>query len=220
MRAAEDDGTSAKTATRSTERSVTTAPGKKNPPACWHMRGRLTNAATGQTIALVEGVELSRSLAFETAPGKRERRITQTNENVATGALHVGGSGKRSGGRSGGRGKVENPTPAAAASGNEEEEEELEVDRVLKKPGVWTAFGALASSKFFMYQVGRFLYEYLCFSCGVHTAVSTSYYLYFITPLYKYNHNNSSIIARTARNGTETRDGWFLQSIGLKFLIF
>lgn len=103
------------------------------PPACWHMRGRLTNAATGQTIALVEGVELSRNLAFETAQSEREKRRTLKKEKEllakSVKAGKVGGS------------VVE-----------EEAGEELEVDKALK-PGVWTAFGSLASKKFFMYQV-------------------------------------------------------------------
>ncbi|CAM9910607.1 unnamed protein product, partial [Discosporangium mesarthrocarpum] len=35
---------------------------------CWHMKGRLTNAATGRTVALVEGVEIVRSLKLEAGP--------------------------------------------------------------------------------------------------------------------------------------------------------
>lgn len=103
------------------------------PPACWHMQGRLTDAATGQTIALVEGVEMARSISFETASprksagGKRRERFG-------------GDRGPAGGGGGGGEGEAEG------------EEEELEVDKELK-PGRWTAFGALASSKFFMYQV-------------------------------------------------------------------
>ena len=114
------------------------------PPACWHMQGRLTNTATGQTIALVEGVELARSLAFETASPRR----------AAAGKRFPGG----------GRG-------ATDSGGNGPEvEEELEVDKVLK-PGLWTAFGALASSKFFMYQVGA--------AIGVHV-VKVSFGLFLV----------------------------------------
>ncbi|CBJ32493.1 expressed unknown protein [Ectocarpus siliculosus] len=89
------------------------------------MRGRLTNTATGQTIALVEGVELARSLAFETASSRKSSRRP-----------------KRPAGGAGGAGGA-----VAGAEG----EGELEVDKALK-PGRWTAFGALATSKFFMYQ--------------------------------------------------------------------
>lgn len=95
------------------------------------MRGRLTNTATGQTIALVEGVELARSLTFETANSRRAAADSQHERDG-------GGVGRA----------------AATETGGSEREEELEVDKVLK-PGLWTAFGALASSKFFMYQVRR-----------------------------------------------------------------
>lgn len=110
----------------------------RSAPACWHMRGRLTNAATGQTIALVEGVELARSLTFETANSRklladRRNRGSRSGNGVIVGRVGAAAS-------------------AAAAGGGPEAEEELEVDRVLKT-GMWTAFGALASSKFFMYQV-------------------------------------------------------------------
>ena len=99
------------------------ASSRPNPPTCWHLRGRLTNAATGQTIALVEGVELTRSLAFETAPREREgRKVQNTDEEKRDRATEQG--------------------------------EDLEVDRTLKSVA-WKAFGALASSKFFMYQVLR-----------------------------------------------------------------
>lgn len=106
---------------------------EKSPPACWHMRGRLTNAATGQTIALVEGVELSRNLAFEIAESEREKRRKQKEETE----LDTRGVKEDKG-----RGVME------------EAGEELEVDKALK-PGMWTAFGSLASKKFFMYQVRR-----------------------------------------------------------------
>ncbi|CAB1109485.1 unnamed protein product [Ectocarpus sp. CCAP 1310/34] len=98
----------------------------QSEPACWHMRGRLTNTATGQTIALVEGVELARSLAFETASSRKSSRGPKRP---------AGGGGNGAGGA------------VAGAEG----EGELEVDKALK-PGRWTAFGALATSKFFMYQ--------------------------------------------------------------------
>lgn len=94
--------------------------GSVKPAACWHMKGRLTSAESGRTIALVEGVELARSLTFE-----------------------VGGRG-----RGGGYG-------ASSNHRDHREGSELEVDRVLRKPGKWDAFGVLASSKFFMYQVVR-----------------------------------------------------------------
>lgn len=116
--------------------------GKAHPPppaACWHMRGRLTNTATGQTIALVEGVELARSLAFETAPSRKEAAAAAADKRqkkLRSSKVAVGG-------------KARLPTAAATAPG--EGEGELEVDKVLK-PGLWTAFGALACSKFFMYQ--------------------------------------------------------------------
>lgn len=93
--------------------------GSAKPAACWHMKGRLTSAESGRTIALVEGVELARSLAFE-----------------------VGDRGRR-----GGYGDSSNQH-------DHDDGRELEVDRVLRKPGMWNAFGVLASSKFFMYQVG------------------------------------------------------------------
>lgn len=95
------------------------------------MRGRLTNAATGQTIALVEGVELSRNLAFETAQSEREKRKKQKKE-TELGTRDV--KADRGGGVM------------------EKAGEELEVDKALKH-GMWTAFGSLASKKFFLYQV-------------------------------------------------------------------
>ncbi|CAN0215364.1 unnamed protein product [Ectocarpus sp. 13 AM-2016] len=108
--------------------ALSTEPRKspQSEPACWHIRGRLTNTATGQTIALVEGIELARSLAFETASSRKSSRGPKRL---------AGGGGNGAGGA------------VAGAEG----EGELEVDKVLK-PGRWTAFGALATSKFFMYQ--------------------------------------------------------------------
>lgn len=119
---------------KATRESENTNVGEKNvPPACWHMQGRLTNAATGQTIALVEGVELSRNLAFETAQTEQEKRWKKDKE-TEVGARHV----------------------EADEGGGvmEEAGEELEVDKALR-PGKWTAFGSLASKKFFMYKVSR-----------------------------------------------------------------
>lgn len=113
--------------------SVGDSTGEQIPPACWHMRGRLTNAATGQTIALVEGVELSRNLAFETAQSAREKR-RKLKQETQLGTMDV--KADKGGGVT------------------EEAGEELEVDKALK-PGMWTAFGSLASKKFFMYQVRR-----------------------------------------------------------------
>lgn len=134
VRAADGTGTSAgkgrNTGTPDEEGAIT--PAQHNPPACWHMKGRLTNTATGQIIALVEGVELSRSLAFETAAGGRERR----------------------GVKQGKHGELTRSNPGGEAAAAAADREELEVDKALK-PGMWTAFGALASSKFFMYQVRR-----------------------------------------------------------------
>lgn len=117
-----------------------------SPPACWHMQGRLTNTATGQTIALVEGVELVRSLAFETAPEKRGRGKAQEKR----GSNESPSGSNTTEGKGGGREVA--LTKGAAAEGGQGGGEELEVDRALK-PGMWTAFGALATSKFFMYQV-------------------------------------------------------------------
>ncbi|CAN0400897.1 unnamed protein product [Ectocarpus sp. 8 AP-2014] len=117
----------ARPVTEDGDAGLSTEPRKspQSEPACWHMRGRLTNTATGQTIALVEGVELARSLAFETASSRKSSR------------------------------RPKRPAGAAGAAGGAvagaEGEGELEVDKALK-PGRWTAFGALATSKFFMYQ--------------------------------------------------------------------
>ncbi len=111
----------------------------RSAPACWHMRGRLTNAATGQTIALVEGVELARSLTFETANSRKSAANRRDRGSRSGNGGVVGQAGTAA-------------AAAAAAGGGAEAEEELEVDKVLKT-GMWTAFGALASSKFFMYQV-------------------------------------------------------------------
>lgn len=113
--------------------------GKTRPPppaACWHMRGRLTNTATGQTIALVEGVELARSLAFETAPSRKAAAADKRQKKLRNSKVAVGDNTR---------------LPAAAATAPVGGEGELEVDKALK-PGLWTAFGALACSKFFMYQ--------------------------------------------------------------------
>ncbi|CAM9689900.1 unnamed protein product [Scytosiphon promiscuus] len=116
-------------------------PSRVPPAACWHMQGRLTNAATGQTIALVEGVELARSLIFETAAsrnaeaaGKRQKKLRDDEGGAREGVP--------------GRAAALAATAAAVA---EEPGDELEVDKELE-PGTWTAFGALASSKFFMYK--------------------------------------------------------------------
>lgn len=111
------------------------------PAACWHMKGRLTNTATGQTIALVEGVELARSLAFETAPSRKAAAAAadRRQKSLRSSKVAVGG-------------KVLVPAAAAPAEG----EGELEVDKALK-PGLWTAFGVLACSKFFMYQARMYV---------------------------------------------------------------
>lgn len=122
-----------KDARESASTHVGNSTGEQTPPACWHMRGRLTNAATGQTIALVEGVELSRNLAFETAQSEREKRRKQKKKTEL---------GTRGAKADKGEGVLE------------EAGEELEVDKALR-PGKWTAFGSLASKKFFMYQVRR-----------------------------------------------------------------
>lgn len=105
---------------------VTTISHPPPKPACWHMKGRLTSTATGRTIALVEGVELSRSLAFEVASNTRK----QKTQGRGTDAAEIG---------------------AGSASTGGKDKEELEVDKALRSE-TWTAFGALASSKFFMYQ--------------------------------------------------------------------
>lgn len=103
------------------------------------MQGRLTNTATGQTIALVEGVELARSLTFETAASRKAAAAGKRQKELRN--SEGGGKGV--------------PSSAAfagvAAAEAQEPGGELEVDKELK-PGMWTAFGALASSKFFMYK--------------------------------------------------------------------
>lgn len=128
-----EQATDGKDARGSGSTNVGGSTGEQNPPACWHMRGRLTNAATGQTIALVEGVELSRNLAFETSQSEREKR-RKLKQEAELGTRDVKGD--------------------TGGGVMEEAGEELEVDKALK-PGMWTAFGSLASKKFFMYQVRR-----------------------------------------------------------------
>lgn len=102
-------------------------------PACWHMKGRLTSTASGRTIALVEGVELSRSLAFEVAASDARKSGFASRNNVCGGADSAAGSG-------------------IGSSGEGYADGDLEVDQALKDPASWTAYGALASNKFFMYQ--------------------------------------------------------------------
>lgn len=109
------------------------------PAACWHMKGRLTDTATGQTIALVEGVELARSLAFETASSRKAAKADERAKRLRSSKVAAGDK------------TVVVPVAAATGAATAEGEGELEVDKVLK-PGLWTAFGALACSKFFMYQ--------------------------------------------------------------------
>lgn len=117
------------------------------------MRGRLTNADTGQTIALVEGVELSRSLALETSPSSVQGRSYRHKEERAQAQSPAVAARQADDRNAGSGGRQSKRCTAAAAEG---ENGELEVDRMLdEKPGAWTAFGTLASSKFFMYQVIR-----------------------------------------------------------------
>lgn len=120
-----------------------------NPPVCWHMRGRLTNAATGQTIALVEGVELTRSLAFETTARNRGEIKSGNIEGRNDGAAEE---------------EVVSVSAKATDGATLEDGKELEVDRILKSVA-WKAFGTLACSKFFMYQVlGSLHHSVLLFS--------------------------------------------------------
>lgn len=76
---------------------------------------------------------MSRNLAFETAQSEREKRRKQKKKTEL---------GTRGAKADKGEGVLE------------EAGEELEVDKALR-PGKWTAFGSLASKKFFMYQVRR-----------------------------------------------------------------
>lgn len=172
--AAVDQAAEATAAAASREADMTTTPAQAQP-ACWHMKGRLTSTASGRTIALVEGVELSRSLAFEVAASDG-RKSTFASRN---------------GGGNGGGGTADSMRVAGTGSNGENGAEgELAVDQALRKPRSWTAFGALASSKFFMYQVS--VWYFVClfectFGCKAEWAKEQCTYIFICVPVLWYD---------------------------------